>query len=60
MLEKNSFFLFKDEKPVEAEKEKEASEAEKEKEKKEKEPDFEILQNPFRVMKPQVREREKL
>ena len=33
------------------------TDADKEKEKKEKEPDFEILQNPSRVMKPQVNEK---
>ena len=43
--------------PIEKSKEeveKDAADAEKEKEKKEKEADFEILQNPSRVMKPQV------
>jgi hypothetical protein len=48
----------KDEKSAESKekaKENETESVEKEKEKKEKEPDFEILQNPTRAMKPQVK-----
>jgi len=52
--ETNCISFKKDEKSTTVKSEKEGADGKDEKDKKEKEPEFEMLQNPSRVIKPQV------